>query len=60
MAWQSVHEPMQAPDSYLAPYASIKDDSRRIYAGMLSVLDEGLGNITAKVRTLARQHIRRQ
>ena len=30
-AWQAVHEPMDAPASYIAPYAAIEDHSRRIY-----------------------------
>lgn len=51
MAWQAVHEPMQAPDSYLEPYAAIKDASRRIYAGMVACLDEGIGNITTTLKT---------
>ena len=31
-------------------YASILDPSRRTYAGMLSALDEGLGNLTATLQ----------
>ena len=50
LAWQAVHEPMDAPASYVAPYASILDDSRRTYAGMLSCLDEGIGNITSALK----------
>lgn len=49
-AWQAVHEPMDAPASYLVPYESIEDPSRKIYAGMLSVLDEGIGNITRTLK----------
>ena len=38
---------MDAPDKYIAPYVGkIKDPSRRIYAGMIAVLDEAVGNIT--------------
>ena len=44
---------MQAPDSYIAPYTSIKDDSRRIYAGMLAALDEGIGNVTRTLKAQA-------
>ena len=51
MAWQAVHEPVQAPASYIAPYASTEDDSRRIYAGMVACLDEGIGNITQVRKT---------
>eukprot|EP00039_Didymoeca_costata_P002585 m.61271 g.61271 ORF g.61271 m.61271 type:complete len:595 (+) comp11392_c0_seq1:355-2139(+) len=50
VAWQSVHEPMQAPMRYLKPYSATLDPSRRIYAGMLAALDEGLGNITASLK----------
>jgi arylsulfatase B len=50
VAWQAVHEPMQAPESYIAPFSSIEDTSRRVYAGMLSALDEGIGNITKALK----------
>jgi len=52
LAWQAVHEPMAVPASYLKPYAKIKDPSRQIYAGMLSALDEGIGNITKALKSL--------
>ena len=42
---------MEAPDVYVAPYyAATLDPSRRVYAGMLSALDEGVGNITATLK----------
>ena len=51
LAWQAVHEPLDVPDRYLAPFTSaIQDPSRRIYAGMLAALDEGIGNITQTLR----------
>eukprot|EP01052_Picozoa_sp_SAG31_P009224 SAG31_NODE_480_length_15108_cov_56.073423_13_plen_159_part_00 len=50
LAWQAVHEPMDAPASYIAPYQNTLDDSRRIYAGMVAVMDEGIGNITATLK----------
>ena len=43
---QAVHEPMSVPDSYRVAYNSTVDPSRQIYAGMLTALDEGIGNIT--------------
>lgn len=46
MAWQAVHEPLSVPDSYRVAYNSTLDPSRQIYAGMLTALDEGIGNIT--------------
>eukprot|EP00908_Phaeocystis_cordata_P008457 Transcript_19134.p1 GENE.Transcript_19134~~Transcript_19134.p1 ORF type:complete len:530 (-),score=182.55 Transcript_19134:868-2400(-) len=51
LAYQGVHEPRQAPPHYVAPYATrIKDEGRRVFAGMISALDEGLGNVTAALR----------
>ena len=57
LAWQAVHEPLEAPDSYVRPYASahsplyIADPSRRVYAGMVAALDEGLANISQTLST---------
>lgn len=33
LAWQAVHEPMDVPVTYLAPYKKTLDPSRQIYAG---------------------------
>lgn len=52
LAWQAVHEPLDVPEHYLSPFGGIEDPSRRIYAGMLAALDEGIGNIT---KTLEQQ-----
>ena len=37
---------MEAPDRYVKPFGQIGDPTRRVYAGMLAALDEGLGNLT--------------
>ena len=47
-AWQGVHAPRQVPQHYIDPYIHrINDTERRDFAGMVSALDEGIGNVTS-------------
>ncbi|XP_019860668.1 PREDICTED: arylsulfatase B-like [Amphimedon queenslandica] len=49
-AYQSVHSPLEAPDTYLekchSPYPN-----RKIFCGMMLALDEGISNITSLLQT---------
>ncbi|KAK3594007.1 hypothetical protein CHS0354_040754 [Potamilus streckersoni] len=44
--FQSVHEPVQVPKKYEDIYSHIQNKTRRTYCGMVSALDEAIGNIT--------------
>ena len=51
LAFQGVHSPAQVPHRYEDAYiGTIADAKRRRYAGMLSCVDEGVGNVTAALQ----------
>ena len=52
LAYQAVHSPTQAPPaSYVGPFnATIPNPKRKTVAGMVSALDEGVGNVTAALK----------
>ena len=47
LAYQATHAPLQAPPDVVASFAHVRDPSRRTFAAMAAVVDEGIGNITA-------------
>ena len=55
LAYQATHAPLQAPHEVVSRFnATIKDVSRRTFAAMAAVVDEGVGNITAALKANGR------
>jgi len=47
LAFNAPHTPYQAPKDYIDRYSNIEDPTRRIYAGMISCLDDEIGHVVA-------------
>lgn len=47
--FNAVHNPMDPPEKYIAPFASMKDEKRRKFAAMLTALDMAVGGILGKL-----------
>ena len=47
LTFNAPHTPYQAPQDYIDRYQNIADPTRRIYAGMVSCLDDEIGRVVA-------------
>jgi arylsulfatase A-like enzyme len=52
--FNAVHDPLQVPEEYKAPYTELKGP-RRTYAGMVAAMDEMVGKIVAAVDETGRR-----
>jgi arylsulfatase B len=50
LAYNAVHSPMQGTDPYMKKFSHIQDVHRRIFAAMLSNMDNSVGVVLAKLR----------
>ncbi|ESO99974.1 hypothetical protein LOTGIDRAFT_112980 [Lottia gigantea] len=50
LPYQAVHEPIEVPKQYENMYPNIQSEGRRKFSGMVSALDEGIGNVTAALK----------
>lgn len=54
MPFNAVHSPLQCPEKYKAAYAAFPEP-RRTYAGMLSAVDEAVGQVVAAIEAGGRR-----
>jgi arylsulfatase A-like enzyme len=54
-SFNAVHSPLEATEAYEARFPHITDNKRKTYAGMLSALDDAVGQVMAKVRALGQE-----
>ncbi|MEM9643734.1 MAG: sulfatase-like hydrolase/transferase [Planctomycetota bacterium] len=50
LAYNAVHSPLQGADAYMDRFSSIEDVHRRIFAAMLSNLDDSVGEVMSRLK----------
>ncbi len=49
LPFNAIHSPMQAPEFYMKRFTSIADVHRRVFAAMLSAMDDAVGRVLDKL-----------
>ena len=55
LPFNAQHGPLQAPQKYLDRFASIENKQRRMFAAILSGMDDAVGRVITKVRDLGQE-----
>ncbi|XP_046561886.1 arylsulfatase B-like [Haliotis rubra] len=50
LPYQNVHAPIEVPEKYYNMYPNVLNEGRRIFSGMVSALDEAVGNVTSALK----------
>ncbi|MBI1197990.1 MAG: sulfatase-like hydrolase/transferase [Phenylobacterium sp.] len=50
LAYNAPHVPLQAPKKYVDRFRDVSDPGKRVYAAMVSALDDGVGAVRAKLK----------
>jgi arylsulfatase A-like enzyme len=55
LPFNAQHAPLQAPKKYLDRFPEIADEKRRIFAAMMSAMDDAVGKVMTKVREMGQE-----
>jgi arylsulfatase A-like enzyme len=55
MPFNAQHAPLQAPQKYIDRFAHIEDPKRKIFAAVMSGLDDAVGRVLDKVKSLGQE-----
>jgi arylsulfatase A-like enzyme len=55
LPFNAQHAPLQAPQKYLDRFPDINNDTRKMFAAMLSAMDDAVGKVLAKVREMKQE-----
>ncbi len=55
LPFNAQHAPLQAPQKYLDRFPNITDEKRKLFAAMMSGMDDAIGRVMAKVREIGQE-----
>lgn len=55
LPFNAQHAPLQAPKKYLDRFPNITDEKRKLFAAMMSSMDDAIGRVMAKIRALGQE-----
>jgi arylsulfatase A-like enzyme len=55
LPFNAQHAPLQAPKKYLDRFPDIKDANRKLFAAMMSAMDDAVGKVLAKVKEIGEE-----
>lgn len=55
LPFNAQHAPLQAPQKYLDRFPNIRDEKRKIFAGMMAAMDDAVGQVMGKIRALGQE-----
>ena len=55
LPFNAQHAPLQAPQKYLDRFPNITDEKRKLFAAMMSAMDDAIGRVMTKVREVGQE-----